>query len=134
LTLSPEDLAPYRALIAAGVPVIMVSTAVYMNVDSSSPAALSKIVISSLLRHDLGYQGVVMTDDLERPTGESTAQAAVRADQAGADIILVSTTEHGGAAAYDALLAAAGSGQLPHGRIAEAYMRILALKARYAPR
>jgi beta-N-acetylhexosaminidase len=134
LQLSAKDLAPYHALIPARIPLIMVSTAFYTNLDSSNPAALSKTVISGLLRHDLGYRGVVMTDDLQRPTGQSTAQAAVRADQAGADIILVSTTEDGGLAAYDALLSAAGNGQVSHAQIAGAYQRILALKARYALR
>jgi beta-N-acetylhexosaminidase len=134
LQLSAADLAPYRALIPARIPVIMVSTAFYTNLDPSSPAALSKIVISGMLRHNLGYRGVVMTDDLQRPTGQSTARAAVRADQAGADVILVSTTEDGGVAAYDALLSAAGNGQVSHAQIAAAYQRILALKATYAPR
>jgi beta-N-acetylhexosaminidase len=89
-------------------------------------------VISDLLRRGLGYDGVVMTDDLERPTGSSTADAAVRADRAGADIILVSTTEDGGRRAYHAMLSAARSRRIPSAAVADAYRRILALKQQYA--
>jgi beta-N-acetylhexosaminidase len=128
----PDDLIPFEALITQQIPLIMVSTAVYTNLDPSNPAALSPAVISGLLRQQLQYQGVVMTDDLERPTGGSTADAAVRADQAGADIILVSTSESGGAVAYNALLQAAQAGQISQARIAEAYSRITLLKQRYA--
>ena len=76
---------------------------------------------------------MVITDDLERPTGQSSpGAAAVRADQAGADIILVSTTEGAGSAAYGAMLAAARSGAIPGSTIAEPDQRILALKQQYA--
>src|SRR5262249_13309922 len=88
LTMQRNDLLPYEQLIAERIPLIMVSTAIYSNLDGSTPADLSGQVISGLLRQVLHYDGVVMTDDLERPTGGSTADAAVRADQAGADIIL----------------------------------------------
>lgn len=128
----PEDVVPYRSLIAQNVPLIMVSTGVYPNLDPSGPAAMSRAIITGLLRGTLGYRGVVMTDDLERPTGYTTADAVVRADGAGADIVLVSTTEGAGATEYQSLLAAASSGAISTAHVRDAYGRILALKQRYA--
>jgi beta-N-acetylhexosaminidase len=132
LQLTTEDLAPYHTLIADQIPLIMVSLATYTNVDRFSVAALSPPIITGLLRDGLNFQGVVITDDLQRPTGQDTAQAAIAASQAGADIILVSTTEDGGSTAYAAMLTAAQAGQISGPMIAEAYKRILALKANYA--
>jgi beta-N-acetylhexosaminidase len=132
ITLQTSDLQPYHQLIAEQVPLIMVSTAIYENLDPSAPAALSPTVISGLLRQDLHYHGVVMTDDLERPTGHSTADAVVHAAQARADIVLVSTTETAGAVAYRALLSAAQTGQISPSAVSDAYQHIMALKKNYA--
>jgi beta-N-acetylhexosaminidase len=129
----PEDLSPYKPLIARHIPLIMVGVAAYPNLDpSGTPAALSHTIITGLLRQRLGYDGVVITDDLESPTGTTTAKAAVGADVAGADIILISSTEAGGITAYNALLGAAHDGELPRARIRAAYGRILQLKQKYA--
>lgn len=129
----PEDLSPYKPLIARHIPLIMVGVAAYPNLDpSGTPAALSHTIITGLLRRRLGYDGVVITDDLESPTGTTTAKAAVGADVAGADIILISSTEAGGITAYDALLGAAHDGELPRATIRAAYRRILQLKQKYA--
>ncbi|MBV9839340.1 MAG: hypothetical protein JO156_14600 [Solirubrobacterales bacterium] len=133
LTSHPADLAPYRVLIADRLPLIMVSTGVYPKLDRSRvPAALSRTIITGLLRQRMGYQGAVITDDLERPTGYSTSDAVVRAARAGADIILVSTTEQAGGTAYQALLAAASRGMIPRATVRAAYARVLALKKAYA--
>jgi beta-N-acetylhexosaminidase len=134
ITSERKDLAPYRPLIADQVPLIMASVGIYPNLDPSGPAAMSRVIITGLLRHTLGYKGVVITDDLEAPTGSTTARAVVRADAAGDDIILVSTTEAAGATAYRSMLSAARSGTIPRAVISSAYQRILALKHRYAAR
>jgi beta-N-acetylhexosaminidase len=128
----PEDRLPYQALIADHIPLIMVSTAVYPNLDPTAPAALSRPIITGLLRGRLSYQGTVITDDLERPTGYATANAAIHAANAGADIILVSSTEEAGATVYQAMLAAAERGTIPLAAIEVAYQRIQQLKVRYA--
>jgi beta-N-acetylhexosaminidase len=120
-------------MIPDAVAAIMVSTAIYPALDSSRrPAALSSRIIGDLLRGRLGFKGVVMTDDLERPTGYSAGRATVLAAAAGADIELLSTTEAAGAAAYSALTAAARRGALSRASIAASYRRILALKLRFA--
>lgn len=124
-----SDLTPYRYAIAAGVEMIMVTTAVYPNLDPSGrPAALSPTIIQGLLRNRMGYQGLIITDDLQRPTGYSTATAAVLAAQAGANIILVSTSEGGGVTAYQAMLAAARSGRIPRATVANSYDQVWNLK------
>jgi beta-N-acetylhexosaminidase len=133
ISVGRKDLAPYKSVIKNHLPLIMVSTGVYPGLDGRrAPAALSHRIINGLLRGKLGFRGVVITDDLERPTGYSTGQAVVRAAAAGADIILVSTTEGGGPVAYRSMLAAARSGKIPRAQVVAAYRRVLALKAHYA--
>jgi beta-N-acetylhexosaminidase len=133
IDLAGADLAPYHKLIAQNIPLIMLGTAVYENFDPSAPAALSRSIVSNLLRRRLHYQGVTMSDDLERPTGQATpGEAAVLAARAGIDIILVSSTSAAGATTYHALLSAAESAQIPRSTIEAAYTRILRLKRQYA--
>jgi beta-N-acetylhexosaminidase len=103
------DLAPFRAAIAAGVPIVMSSHALYPAVDAHRIASQSPAVLGGLLRERLGFRGVVMTDSMEaaavRATG-SLEQAAIRSVQAGADIVL--TTGQGSwIRVYHALLAEA---------------------------
>jgi len=132
ISVGRRDLAPYRVLIKDKIPLIMVSTGVYPSLDPSrSPAALSRPIVTGLLRKKLGYQGTVISDDLERPTGTSTAQAVVRAASAGVDIILVSTSEDAGSVAYHAILGAARRGRISPTTIETAYAQVIALKARY---
>jgi beta-N-acetylhexosaminidase len=133
LSVGARDLAPYRVLIKDHAPMIMVSTGVYPSLDSSrAPAALSRPIVTGLLRKKLGFVGVTISDDLERPTGYSTQDAVVRAAAAGIDIILVSSTEGAGDVAYRSVLGAARSGKVPRAVIEAGYGRILALKAKFA--
>jgi beta-N-acetylhexosaminidase len=132
VNLSAVDLAPYHTLIPGGVALIMVSVATYANLDPTHPAAFSEPIVTGLLRDRLGFGGVIITDDLQAPNGQATGAAAVSADRAGIDIALLSTTEAGGAEAYQALLSAAQSGAISQAHIADSYRRILNLKAQYA--
>jgi beta-N-acetylhexosaminidase len=128
----PEDLEPYAALIREQIPMVMVSTGVFPSLGSSVPAALSPTIVTGLLRQKMGFSGVIITDDLERPTGYTTAQAATQAAAAGADVVLVSTTEGGGAGAYAALLGAVQSGSLSRTHVRQSYQRVLRLKQQFA--
>ena len=133
INLTGQDIVPYRTLIAENVPIIMVGTAVYPNFDPSQPAALSHQIVTGYLRGRLGFRGVTMSDDLERPTRQPTpGAAAVIAANAGIDILLVCSTESGGASAYQAVLAAAKTGQISQQTMQDAYGRILQLKSNYA--
>jgi beta-N-acetylhexosaminidase len=130
--LTPDDLAPFKALIGQLVPAIMTSLATYTNYDRSHPAALSPRIVTGLLRGQLHYQGVVITDNLPGSTGLSVGQAAIAAEQAGDDMILASTREKDGADAYNALVSAAEHGQITAAQITAASQLITALKQKYA--
>ena len=57
-------LAPFRAAVRADVPFVMVSTAIYQRIDPAHPAAFSSRIVTGILRHSLGFDGVVVSDDL----------------------------------------------------------------------
>ncbi|MBY8879412.1 glycoside hydrolase family 3 N-terminal domain-containing protein [Actinacidiphila acidipaludis] len=84
-------LAPFRSAVQAGSPFIMVSSAIYTKIDPASQAAFSSTVIRGMLRGDLGFQGVVISDDLGNAVAvqdHTPAQRAVDFIAAGGDIVL----------------------------------------------
>ncbi|MGH3148009.1 MAG: glycoside hydrolase family 3 N-terminal domain-containing protein, partial [Rubrobacter sp.] len=132
-TLTSHDLPPFRAAVEAGVPMVMVGHLVYPAIDPDTPASLSAEAVG-LLRRDLGFEGVVVTDDLAMAGatgGGSPARAAVEAVKAGADLLIVSSQPQKQADAYDAVVAAVESGEIAPGRIREAVGRVLGVKDRY---
>jgi beta-N-acetylhexosaminidase len=123
---------PFKQLVHDGVDMVMLANAVYPGWDGANPAVFSPKVVE-VLRQQLGFQGVVITDDLNAPSLSGDVGArAVRSVSAGADIVLYGSQE-GGRAAYQALLAAAESGQLSRTRLLESHQRLVALKAKLAP-
>lgn len=132
-TVLQSDLAPFRAAVEAGVPMVMVGHLVYPVLDPERPASLSPVAIG-LLREELGFDGVVVTDDLIMEgarRGGTTADAALRAVQAGVDLLVVSGPPEDQAAAYDAIVAAVESGEIPRERIDASVERIEDVKDRY---
>ncbi|MBU6244988.1 MAG: glycoside hydrolase family 3 protein [Actinomycetales bacterium] len=128
--LDAVDLAPFRAAIAAGVDAIMTGHLVVPALDpSGSPATLSEPVITGVLRRQLGFDGVVVTDSL-RMAGvrrqHADGEVAVRAILAGADQLLDPPDLP---AAFAAVLRAVGSGRISAARLDASVRRILALKA-----
>jgi beta-N-acetylhexosaminidase len=124
------DLAPFKAAIAAKVPLIMSSNAVYPRLDGRRIAAQSPAILKTLLRDQLRYQGVVITDSIEaaavRATG-STERVAVRSIRAGNDIVL--TTGQGSwIRSYRALLAEARASRSFRALVKAAAARVLALQ------
>ncbi len=84
-------LEPFRDAIGAHVPFVMMSTAIYAKVDPNSPAAFSKTIVTGLLRGDLGFGGVVISDDVgaaKQVSGYSVGDRAVDFVAAGGDIVL----------------------------------------------
>ena len=126
------ELVPFRAAIAAGVGSIMTG---HLNVpalepDPNTPATLSSRVLTDLLRKQLGFQGLVVTDAMDMggiTVRYAPGDAAMRAFLAGADALLMPPVPD---AAYEALLAAVQSGQISQQRLDESVRRILAAKAR----
>jgi beta-N-acetylhexosaminidase len=131
--LRTHDLPPFEAAIDAGVPMVMVGHLVYPAIDPERPASLSGDAIS-MLRGDLGFDGVVVTDDLAMAGatgGGSVADAAVEAVGAGADLLIVSSAPQEQADAYDAVVEAVRSGTIRRSCIEESVGRLLEVKETY---
>jgi beta-N-acetylhexosaminidase len=132
-TLRSYDLPPFRAAVRAGVPMVMVGHLVYPAIDPEKPASLSADAIS-MLREEIGFDGVVVTDDLAMAGasgGGPPARAAVEAVRAGADLLIVSSPPQEQAEAYEAVVAAVESREIPRERIRESVGRVLRVKDRY---
>jgi beta-N-acetylhexosaminidase len=124
-----EAMAPFQAAVASGIGLVMLSNATYPALDSERPAALSAPIVREL-RQRLGFDGVVITDDLLAGAIASTRSApdaAVDAARAGADVLLFARATDPGAV-HDALLRAARNGSLERAGLEASYLRISALK------
>lgn len=120
------DLLPFRAAIQAGASAVLVSHNIVTCLDGTLPASLSPAVYD-LLRQELGFAGVAITDDLAMDAVEDYARgnsAAVMALQAGADMVLTDKPEENIAQVRAAL----DSGELPLRRLQEAVLRVLLWK------
>jgi beta-N-acetylhexosaminidase len=130
--LNQLELVPFRAAIQAGAPMVMTAHIALPAVsgDSATPATLSERIITNLLRDDLGFRGLTITDALTMEgvgRGYSPEESAVLAVKAGSDILLMPRDTK---RAIDAVEAAVGRGEIPRARIDEAARRVLELKAR----
>lgn len=134
-TLRARDLVPFRAAIGAGAPAITMSNGLYVTDDFVTPGSLSPALIGGLLRGELGFRGIVITDDLADPAVTSLTdvpKASVDAVQAGADLLYVSGPPAEQEAAFEAVLGAARSGTIPAARLREALLRNLSVKRNYS--
>lgn len=130
--LEKVDLVPFRAAIAAGVGSVMTG---HLNVpafepDSTAPATLSSRVLTDLLRKQLGFEGLIVTDAMDMggiTVRYAPGDAAVRAVLAGVDVLLMPPVPQ---AAFSALLDAVKSGQISQERLDASVRRILRAKAR----
>jgi beta-N-acetylhexosaminidase len=92
-------LAPFGAAINAGVPFVMMSTAIYSRIDPGTPAAFSKTIVTGMLRGDLGFGGVIISDDLggaAQVANYSPGQRAVAFVAAGGDLVLTVNANQAG--------------------------------------
>jgi beta-N-acetylhexosaminidase len=132
--LRQRDLVAFRAAIDAGVPGVTVASALYPFSDFTVPASLSRAVDSTLLRREMRFKGVAMTDDLADPgitTLHTIPDAAVMALRAGADALYISGGPGDQQTAYVAVLRAVQRGRIPRRRLNEAVGRILLAKQDY---
>ena len=132
MTLNQEDY--FGAQAGPSAPAVMVAHILLSQVDPDYPASLSHRVVTGLLREEMGFDGVVCTDDLTMGAVSNTygmGEAAVLAVEAGCDLLLVCHGADNLTAARDALLEAADSGRLSPERLDESVKRILSLKAEY---
>ena len=125
-------LRPYRHAVANGVPLVMLSNAVYRAYDRSHAAGWSRPIGTTLLRGELGFHGVTITDSLDgaaNTRGIPTNPLALKAAKAGTDMLLLSGSEASSRSVFRTLLDAAKAGKIRHDRLTASYDRILALKA-----
>jgi beta-N-acetylhexosaminidase len=126
------DWAPYRNLINQGlVHAIMVTHEVVTAIDNTTPASLSNKLITGVLRNQMGFQGVIMTDSLTMEgisAYYSTKQAAALAVKAGSDIIMGADTPSTVAAMTQGIKEAINAGEINKQRIDESVYRILMMK------
>jgi beta-N-acetylhexosaminidase len=132
--LDRRELVPFKAAIEAGVKAVMTAHLNLPAITGGEPATLSRAAITGLLRERLGFQGVVVTDalDMRGASGDiGIPEAAVRALNAGADLLCLGSQEYAEsvAAILAAIVAAVRAGRLPLERLAEAAERTRRLKA-----
>lgn len=126
------DLPPFRAAIDAGVPAVMTAHIVMKAIDADQPATLSSRVLDGMLRRDLGFDGLIVTDDLEMDALKAFGgipDVAVRSIAAGADHALFRFDEDAQTAGHRMLVDAFASGRIPIARLETAVRRVLAAKA-----
>jgi beta-N-acetylhexosaminidase len=128
------DLPPFAAAIRAGVAGVMTSHTVYPRLDPEQPATLSPRILGGVLREELGYEGMVVTDDLEMGAIENkgtVADAALTSFLAGADMLLICHEHAKIIAAYELLSKAVG-GEISEERVRRSLARIGAVRRRFA--
>lgn len=128
--LEEAELKPFRAGIAAGADAVMVGHLIVGEIDTA-PATISRVIVTHMLRNELEFQGVIITDSLqmEAITQHYTpGEVALRAIEAGVDVLLAPNNL---GEAADALLSAVEDGRLSESRIDESVMRVLQLKESY---
>ena len=136
--LRERELVPFAAAVRAGVASVMTSHIVVSALDPTTPATFSPVVLA-VLRDELGFGGVIVSDALDMAGASAETgipEAAVRALLAGVDLLCLGsrTEEQRYGDVHDAVVAAVASGRLPRERVAEAAARVRALASRWAPR
>jgi beta-N-acetylhexosaminidase len=129
------ELVPFREAIAAGVDAIMTAHVVYPAWDAQVPATLSPTILTGVLRQEMGYSGVIITDDLGMAAVSEALpweEIPVQALRAGADLLLICHDRQRQEQAYDAVQRAIHDGRLSEELIARAVGRVDGLQGRLA--
>src|SRR3954453_23980034 len=129
------EFVPFKAAVDAGVATIMTAHVLVPSLDEKRPASLSRKIVFDLLRDELHYEGVILSDDLEMKAiaaGYAVPEAAVMAIEAGCDGLLICSGDHATqAAALEAIIHAVESERLPFGRVEDALKRQRRAKERF---
>jgi len=132
--LDDVEIRPFKRAIAARVATIMMAHVLYPELDPEYPASISKPIVDGILRRELKYDGVVLTDDLEmkavadRWTPDTSAVLDL---QAGCDIVPVCNTHDAQVTAMEGAVRAVESGDVPFKAMDDSLRRIRSLKERY---
>ena len=132
--LETVEFPPFRRAAAAGIETMMTAHVLYKALDDSLPATLSPDIITHLLREQMQYDGVVLTDDLEMHAivdHYGPGDAAVRAFLAGCDVLLICKDRDREIAAFESVEKAVASGTIATKRLDQSVTRIQGVKQRY---
>lgn len=130
--LHETHLVPFQMAIETQVPAIMTAHILYPVLDKKYPATLSKILINDLLREELNFKGMIITDSMDMKaitSKQGIAKAAVRALKSGADYILIGKGDFN--KTKTAILKAVKTGRLKKKRIDDAFDKIMFCKRKY---
>src|SRR5580765_4840103 len=129
------EFVPFRAAVQADVATIMTAHVFAPALDEKRPATLSRRVVTDLLRKELGFEGVILSDDLEMKAIAShyaVPEAAVLAIEAGCDGVLICSADYDSQArTLEALVRAVETGRLPYARVEDALKRQQRAKERF---
>ncbi|MDZ4766668.1 MAG: glycoside hydrolase family 3 N-terminal domain-containing protein [Chloroflexota bacterium] len=140
------DLKPFADGIAAGAPIVMTSHIIFPAFDAENPATLSRRILIDLLRGEMGFDGVILSDSMNMGAIKKvfdSADAAIRAFNAGVDLLMLAEEHYDHSpeqylasqqALIGAVIAAAQDGRLPMARVDDAVRRVLNLKMRHLAR
>jgi beta-N-acetylhexosaminidase len=132
--LTTVDIPPFKAAIEAGVAGVMSSHAVYPSLDPVNSATLSHGILTELLRKRLGFEGLILTDDLEMGAisrGKGVVEGAVEAFRAGADILLICQDQGSVGESLGLMRKKLMLGEVSLERLADSLDRIAAAKGRF---
>ena len=128
------NLLPFAAAIEEGVCGVMTSHALYSALDPESPATLSPVVLTEVLREKMGFTGLTITDDLEMgaiAADWSVADGALKALQAGADILLICKDQRHVRESLDLISQAISEGTISKERMTDSLERIRGMKEKF---
>ncbi len=132
--LEPTDLVPFRAAVQGGVGAVMLSHAVYVALDPLWPASLSSVIAKDLLRNNLGFEGVTMTDDLDMGAIEQHFDVGTivkRLSDANIDMALICRNSAKIRAVYRAFVKEIGRSHRIRTKRIASVQRVLDLKEKY---
>ena len=128
------ELIPFQQAIQEGADVVMIAHILLPEIDATNPSSMSEVIISDILRSQLGYDGVVITDDMTMQAitdHYDIGVAAVQSVKAGSDIVMVAHDYNNAIAVFESINAAVENGEISEERIDESVIRIIQLKEKY---
>lgn len=133
--LEQMELIPFKQAIAEGADMVMIAHILLPSIDLEFPSSMSEAIITDLLREKIGFDGVVITDDMTMEAITNSfdiGKASVMSVKAGADIVMVAHEFENVVKAITALTTAVENGEITEERIDQSVERILKLKNKYS--
>jgi beta-N-acetylhexosaminidase len=126
-----EELIPFQSAIESNVEVIMTGHVLYPQIDADFPSSLSTVFVTDILRNELGFNGVILTDDIRMGALDNYPDKAVQAIQAGNDMIIIVDSYENQIEFINQIKEAIQNGTISEQAVSESIKRILRLKFKY---